>query len=901
MWLKWTKRIVAGIGILVVLMIGLLVAIAYLFEDEIKKYALEKLNAQLTVPVDVEEIDLTLLDKFPQASLRFTNAYIPDIRDTNDIDTLIFAENIYLNFNIWDMIDGNYQVQEIDVDNSILKVGINEKGEENYVIWQKDTSSAENQFSFKLEEVEFSDLNFSYLNEQSDQLISFFSDEFYFQGNFTNSSYNLACNSELFINKFDDKEVTYISNKNSNLDLNLNINSDSSLYTINKGDLEIEDLAFKVSGRYSNIEDSSYLDLFVRGFQIDLESSYSIFPQKFFSKLIDYKSIGKVDFESRISGRIDKEHTPEVKADFSLIDGSLTEKNTGAQLSQINLTGSYESSNKRGVQQVNIPDISAAFGSDRITGSLSVENFNKPKISTKLSGSTQLELIEKFFNSEYIDILKGKTEFDIDLSTTILDPENINKGTIRISKAIGNIHFQDGVFKSMGSHIRLSDLEGSISLQGKNAKINQLNGVLIEDEFKSSGYISNLWPYVLTPNEHLSLSLNLNSKHIDLDRILDSGESSGESEPLHLPERLNLKIQTSLDELKYGKFTASKFKAKTAMQDHKIKVSNVYFKANKGSYNGKAELEELGSNQFFLHLDVNASKVDISNFFEEMDDFGQSIVTYKNIKGTTSTDLSLAMALDGFMNIDLNRLIASAKIKVKDGELIEQPTLLDIADYLGENAITKRVLKIDKFKKKLKTVKFDDLEQNIIVKDGKIEIPRMTVSSNVMNIGITGTHSFDDVVDYHFNFRIRDVLLNKNEDEFGPIIDDDLGVRLFLHVYGPLSNLNYKLDKEEKKLKRQKDIEEEKKELKSILKDEFGLFRKDSTIQTRQEEKKPDPTFEVEWEEFDNLKENSEEVEEEEKKRKKKEKKNRGAKLKEKLGITEGNNDEPEVEFEIDH
>ena len=83
------------------------------------------------------------------------------------------------------------------------------------------------------------------------------------------------------------------------------------------------------------------------------------------------------------------------------------------------------------------------------------------------------------------------------------------------------------------------------------------------------------------------------------------------------------------------------------------------------------------------------------------------------------------------------------------------------------------------------------LKVKVIIDKGKIHIPQMTLSTNVMDLNISGTHGFDDNVDYHLNFRLNDVLVkNKNQGEFGPIKDDGLGAKLFLHVYGNLSDLN---------------------------------------------------------------------------------------------------------------
>ena len=97
---------------------------------------------------------------------------------------------------------------------------------------------------------------------------------------------------------------------------------------------------------------------------------------------------------------------------------------------------------------------------------------------------------------------------------------------------------------------------------------------------------------------------------------------------------------------------------------------------------------------------------------------------------------------------------------------------------------------------------------------------------------------------------------------------------------------------------RKKAIKEEKQDLKSILKQEFGLFKKDSTIQTPDEEKTK-TTFEVEWDEFDNEPDVTAEKETDKTEEKKKKDKNKGLnKFLKKIGVEEVEKKKVEIEIE---
>ena len=97
-----------------------------------------------------------------------------------------------------------------------------------------------------------------------------------------------------------------MENKNAAANIVLNIHKDSSLYQLKKAELSIEDLLFDMNGKYTNNKDSSFMDLNIKGRNIDLQRTFSIFPKEYFDALSAYKAQGMVVFETRIKGLLPK-------------------------------------------------------------------------------------------------------------------------------------------------------------------------------------------------------------------------------------------------------------------------------------------------------------------------------------------------------------------------------------------------------------------------------------------------------------------------------------------------------------------------------------------------------------------------------------------------------------------
>ena len=74
------------------------------------------------------------------------------------------------------------------------------------------------------------------------------------------------------------------------------------------------------------------------------------------------------------------------------------------------------------------------------------------------------------------------------------------------------------------------------------------------------------------------------------------------------------------------------------------------------------------------------------------------------------------------------------------------------------------------------------------------------------------------------NFRLREIMKQVKETEFGVIEDDGLGSRIFIRMTGTAMNPIFSLDKEAKKAYKKDTWSEEKKNINSLLKEEFSTL-----------------------------------------------------------------------------
>jgi len=224
----------------------------------------------LNTEVEVQDIELSMLSNFPYASLDFQNVLIKDAYENIDSDdTLFYSKNLYLNFNVWDIWNEDYNVKNILAKDGVLKLKTTKNGGVNYLITKPSQDSVETNFNFQLNLLNVQNLRFEFSNIATQQFYKLTLKDTKFEGQFSEKEYNLKAKSKLFIDKLKSNSFALINDKNAILDLNLHINNKLGEYTFKQGNLTIEKMPFQITGVINTKE----INLNLKGKDIELEKS----------------------------------------------------------------------------------------------------------------------------------------------------------------------------------------------------------------------------------------------------------------------------------------------------------------------------------------------------------------------------------------------------------------------------------------------------------------------------------------------------------------------------------------------------------------------------------------------------------------------------------------------------
>lgn len=898
MWRKLRKIFFWTIGTIVGLIL-VLAFVLWLMQDKIKGYAVAYLNEHLKTELKVDEIDVTFLTTFPNASLKFKNVRILDPDSLQEYrDTLFNARTVFIKFGLWDIFSGDYKARKIDIYDGYLRAFINKDGRENYDIIRpqpKDSVKDKKAFELELKSVNLYNTRLTYHNAAIDQQYKFYTNTFSFKGNFGDEIVKLNAAGDLKVREMRNKKLVMLKNQESMIDFHLEVNNKTKTLTFTDCEWSPGKMKLGIKGNVKIIEDGTDCDVTVFGKNISLVSVMQLLPDKMRKNVDRYKSFGNLNLTADIKGVSSKTKGPDVKASFDIKDGILIEKTTNISLHNIDLKANFTNKNKIGVDELNVERMSARLKDGEIFLSGKLTDFNKPHFVIKVKGKSGLATLHDFMNPESVKEMKGEIALDSQLDFVLMRTDDLLLTNTIINEAKGNVVFTDATVLINENGKPITGLNGQLNLHNDDALVDGLTGKVGESDFSINGAIKNFTPFFLTGNQDLSVVGAFHSTTINfLDFLSQSSteeKNATTSTGYNFPDNINFNFDMNIDHAKWETFDATNLKGNFKLLDKVLNATGLNIDLAGGKCTGYVNIDGTGEKAFLVEASTKIENVQLPKLLELFKNFGQDFITPKNTKGVLTANVNWGMPVGHDLKIEQHQLLAQADISITKGELKEVEQLQSLGDFMRTDKKLKLFLKndADHFSAKVKHLKFDDLKNELTIKDGKLTIPKMVINSNLMKLNFSGSQDFNNKIDYHFNFRFVELKTDKSNTEFGEVADDGTGIKVYIHMFGDLKNPTYEWDKEEKKLERKEQWEAEKQNFKSILKEEFGLFKKDTSVHVEQR-KKEDVKFIMEWDEQDKEKQMLEEQ--------KKKDNERLKKLKKKLGIDENAN--KDVKFDIE-
>lgn len=840
---------------LLILLLSSALVIVYFYEEEVKQLLVGEINKQLNTPVAVKGIELSLIKKFPNASLEFTDVSAASVQPADSLEDeerftekLFEAHKLFLQFNILDIFHKKYRIKKIEIEGVKLNLLITKKGSDNFHFWKTSGDTTATNFKLSLENIEVHDADVVFKNDLDNQIYSFVIKESELSGNFSESNYLLDTKGEYFVSDIAINGTSYLKRKSLLLEGSMEV-SHNSRFEFKNVELLLNELAFNLSGNFiRNSGKNNAMDLSITGKNLDVKTFISLLPDSYRKKLNTYSSSGLFYFETRINGEIGEHIGPKISAQFGVKSGEITEENSKLNLEKINLTGTYSNGKSRSSagSELSIANFSAWLGSGKVLGNFSIKNFENPYLTIVAEAQLNLSQVKQFLKLDTLEKFNGALTLDLDFSGNTSHIAHFSGADFAKTKTQGTLTLEQGSIKFIGAKQSFENLNASLLFNNNDVVVNECNGKIEDSDFALKGFFRNALAATFNSEEKLFIDASLTSRKINLNQILADDEASTKNKKafeLKFSDRINVNLNVEVRELVFKRFEASDISGTVKLQDKKLALSPITFSTMDGTVLANGVIDGTSDVDFKAICDADLRNITISKLFYEFENFGGTTLTDKNLKGKASASVQFSGNFTSELQSKTESIVSRFDLTIENGELLNFEPLKKLSRFISLT--------------ELNDIRFASLKNSIEIKNRKINVPKMEINSSAMNLSVAGTHTFDNVVDYHFKLLLNELLgkkarkAKKENEEFGTVEDDGLGkTAIYISMIGPLENPKISYDKSGLKMQMKQNVATETQNLKSILRNEFGWFKKDSTLKAAPQ-KKQNARFETEWEESD--------------------------------------------------
>ena len=758
---KLMKRLVIWLVIIPILLFFSVVLVVYWKQDKIVQNLITSFNEDFTGKVEIEGSHVSPFENFPYISIDLEDLELFETKKT-DVDPIVDLKDIYVGFNIWDLISGNYDIKILEMKDGFIHAVQNEDGELNItkaLETKKEIENVEDEFNIHLKLIKLIDVDIYKLNSSIDLMVESFVDEAKIK--FISSDEKMFASVETHseLNIIKNGDTSFVKRKHLNLDLELEYLKKDQLITISPSELELENATFQGEGTIDIVNDYD-LNLRLYGEKKSFDLFIAMAPEELVSTLNSFDNAGEIEFNVDVIGKSSNGNTPLIKAVFGCKDAYVSNVESQKKIDNLNFSGHFTNNGYKGMDSMefSLKNFRAKPAAGSFSANILVKNFNVPDIEMSLDSDFDLDFLAKFINTTTIRDAHGKVKLHMKFHD-IIDLTNPEKSIEKLNEAyFTELKVEDLGFKTSSYHLPLSNINTKVTVQGHQAEISYFDAKIGKSNINLSGHISDLPAIIHHTDEEIVTDLSIESKLLDI-KELTSGVKGQEP----IDERIdNLRLElkfissarnfTESPNLPVGEFFVEKlfadlnhyphtlhdFRADFFIEDTSFRVidfsgmidnSDFHFNGKLENYNYFMEEHPLGDVK--IEFDLTSDLLKLEDIFSYK---GENFVP-KDYRHEQLSELKVHGSVDLLFNdglkssdlditqIDAKMNVHPMKFKKFNGRVHYQEEQLEVQNlsgqignsnfmvnlnyYLGSNDKKKR--KADYFSLKSNRLDFDEL------------------------------------------------------------------------------------------------------------------------------------------------------------------------------------------------
>ncbi|MGK0366141.1 MAG: hypothetical protein ACI85O_003214 [Saprospiraceae bacterium] len=831
--MKFIKRFLLVILTTLLCLVAVGFILAYFYEDEIGAKVVKELSKELQVDLQVKNVELSVFSGFPDASVNLNGVRLEDINKKD----LLKAKRLSFRFGLLSLFSDNIKVHKVRVENGSLSLYIDRRGQQNFDILKSTKvkeESVDASFAISLDEAELKNITLRYQDDRSKQKIKTLINNATFSGEFSDTKFSVASNSNLLLHYLRSEGEDYLQNRKVSYDAKIDVDLKAGTYDFKRVSLQVNENEFIVDGHLDVEEMHTKVDILLTSDDASLESVIQLMPEEYLDYFSDFSSRGDFDFELWIQGDYSDKEKPGIEAKFGLKNGEIRSKKLHDPLRDVSFEAKFTNgqyrNNKTTVFELN--EFKGLFARKLVTMDFMIFNFDEPQIDFNLNGTLPLESIYGLIDSPMITGGSGEIRVrDLKIDGKLADMQSMSG--IKKVKATGSAIFEDAALIIKKNIVSVE--EGTVKLDGNTFILEEVQLTGAGSAVQLDGTFFNLLPVLFsdrrnTKKAELEFDAKLKAAKLDIGKIIalteaeaipssyvnedkrlavnDSLQAKGVQQRERFTNLLKGKFEANIGEFIYDKIEGEGFLGRLEFDNNQMNI--------KGRTNAMEGILDLDGVIFFVNKPYLKAKlicnnVNLKEFFRQTGSFGQDVLTDENLDGKINSKIVIQAYFDQENNFQYDKLRVLAGIGIEDGYLKDFKMLESFSDFV----------KIED----LRDIKFTDLKSWLEIRNGKIFMPATFIQSNALNLELSGEYTFENDLDFNVKVNAGQILINsfkKHNKKLKPQASKKDGFfNLYYKVYGNVEKVDYEMNKREVKQDLARS-QHRRSEIRVALRKEFG-------------------------------------------------------------------------------
>jgi hypothetical protein len=820
------RRILLYIGLGAGVIVVSLIISVLLFKDRIVRSFLIEANKQINTPIKVAEIEVSIFTHFPNLSIELKNVYVEDSHPDNY--PLLTASSISFQFHPLEAYRGIYNIKGLAIRDAEASLKIDVNGRNNYTILKPSEGVAASSVALELKDVDLNNIKVIYIDLKARQHYIFRSRALEASIATANDIYNIDANGELTTELISVEGKSYFEGKTFQAESELVYDDLRKIINIKPSSLTLKNARFSVEGSYA-WKGTETINLRVTGKETDIQTIFSLLPESVSSTFDKYQSKGDVFFSAHLEGEFSNHELPALQVDFGFTNATIFHPEYKSQIRNASMKGSFRSDNLSDARKATLllNNVKGSLNGEPFVADFMLRDFNDPYVNCSFRGNMDAAAIVGFYPIDNVSKVSGTIAADVSFKGKVQLLKS--RATAQQVSTQGNIDLKKVNFLYGKDKVPLQNLNGNLQFSNNDLALSNVTAKFGNSDFVFNGFFKNVITFMLFENQPIGIETDLKSEFLDVNELLEIGYGKSEAGPngstgkedryeFKISPNVYLNFNCDVARLVYKKFHAAGIKGDLLVKN-KVAVSRQLSLQTMG---GQLTLSGIVDATNAKAIDVVCSshldRIYLDSVFYVFENFDQEFIQDKHLKGQVTADVNMEMALDQNLRLYQETLIADINAAIRNGELNNFEPMKKLSNYLDDEGLSR--------------MRFSDIQNEIHIEKKTVYIPQMEIRSNVTDLKISGTHTFDQHINYKLVTPLRGRKKFTDAQAEGALESDGSGQsRLFLKIVGTTDDYKVSLDTEAIKKKIITDIKREVKELKDAFRQKETQKKKELELE----------------------------------------------------------------------